>query len=115
MKTIGLRIKMAREIRGLSPSGLARRIGVRPASCSHWESCRSDPSITNLSKLAVILDVDFDWLATGRGNMQYGEGLRASPYPAEIIPPDQQELLAAYQRLKPRRQKELLDFLRHWI
>jgi transcriptional regulator with XRE-family HTH domain len=105
---------MAREAQGLSPSELARRIGVKPASCSHWESCRSDPSVTNLSKLAVILDVDFDWLATGRGNMRSGVEQRLSPYAADIIPPDQQELLDIYLRLKPQRQRALLDFLRHW-
>lgn len=114
VKMIGARIKTAREMQGFSLSELARRVGVRPASCSHWESCRSDPSMDNLARLAVILNVDFEWLATGRGGMRPGVAQDLPSYAVDAAPPDQRELLDLYLRLKPQRQRALLELLRAW-
>jgi len=35
---------------------------------AQWETELSRPSLENLRKMAEILDVSFEWLATGRGN-----------------------------------------------
>jgi len=31
------------------------------------------PTVENLSKLAITLAVNFEWLATGRGDMDYNQ------------------------------------------
>lgn len=63
--TLGGRIQMAREMRGLSPSQLARRAGVMPKTLSNWESDRSEPRANKLQMLAGVLNVPPMWLVGG--------------------------------------------------
>lgn len=71
---IGDRIKFARQRKGFqSKAELARRLGISASSVVQWErpSDGTSPSVENLAKLAVVLGVNFEWLATGRGPMVY--------------------------------------------
>lgn len=63
--TLGGRIQMAREMRGLTPSQLARRAGVLPKTLANWESDRSEPRANKLQMLAGVLDVPPLWLLGG--------------------------------------------------
>lgn len=68
------RIGLARKAAGFNKSELARTLGLTPTSCSSWELAPSNrnnsrPSVENLARLALILNVRFEWLATGRGPM----------------------------------------------
>jgi transcriptional regulator with XRE-family HTH domain len=63
--TLGGRIQMAREMRGLSPAQLARRAGVMPKTLSNWESDRSEPRANKLQMLAGVLNVPPMWLLAG--------------------------------------------------
>ncbi len=64
------RIKMARRHHNLSQSKLAEVVGVQRSAVSHWESAEGKtPTVNNLLKLAQITNVQFEWLATGRGGM----------------------------------------------
>ncbi len=70
MDTIAIRIKESRKLREFSQRDLAKKVGVTPAAISQYESAAessTEPSIKNLGKIAKILDVSFEWLATGRG------------------------------------------------
>lgn len=65
------RIRLARRHAGLSQTQLAQKIGVRRSAVSHWESAEGkNPSMTNLRTVATVTQVQFEWLATGRGAMQ---------------------------------------------
>lgn len=116
---IGDRIRVAREAAGLSKSELARRIGVHPSACIQWESREGTyPKLENLIQLAVLFDVRLEWLATGRGTMKYGTGLRDERPEYAIgeagLAADERRLLGIYRALPPRKRKalfELLDFL----
>ena len=57
-------------MRDISQKELAKRIGVTAGAISQYESTHSatEPTIKNLSKMAIELDVSFEWLATGRGD-----------------------------------------------
>jgi bacteriophage CI repressor helix-turn-helix domain len=66
---IGQRIKSARKLRQRSQKWLAEEVGVTQSSVSEWETGKSGLSTANLSSLAEVLDVNFEWLATGRGEM----------------------------------------------
>jgi transcriptional regulator with XRE-family HTH domain len=114
------RIKSARERIGLSKSELGRLVGVTPTSCISWELPSGDrnsarPSVENLAKLAIVLNVRFDWLATGRGSMTYSPGVQEEtpPYAAceDFLPSDQRALLKAYLRLPARKRKALIELL----
>ena len=48
-------------------------LGVSRGACGQWERGITVPSVMNLSKLAWHLNVYFEWLATGRGEIEYKE------------------------------------------
>lgn len=60
------RLRKAREDKGLSKAELARRIGVTRQAVTMWESGNAEPTAENLRNLAINLDVEHDWLSTGR-------------------------------------------------
>jgi len=113
---LGDRIRVAREAAGISKSELARRIGVHPSACIQWESREGTfPKLENLLHLAVLLDVRLEWLATGRGTMEYGSGAREERpgYAAGEfrLTADERRLLSVYRALPPRQRKALFDLL----
>ena len=62
------RILRSRKERKLSQQALADLIGVSRSALAQWETEMSSPSLENLRKMAELLEVSFEWLATGRGN-----------------------------------------------
>ncbi len=48
---------------------LVSKVGVTKSACGQWERGVTTPNVENLSRLAIILNVRFEWLATGRGEM----------------------------------------------
>lgn len=65
------RIRLARRHAGLSQTHLAQKVGVRRSAVSHWESAKGkNPSVNHLRAIATVTQVQFEWLATGRGAMQ---------------------------------------------
>ncbi|WP_330927459.1 helix-turn-helix transcriptional regulator [Candidatus Sororendozoicomonas aggregata] len=63
-----MRILRSRKDKKLSQQALAGLIGVSRSALAQWETNMSSPSLGNLRKMAEVLDVSFEWLATGRGN-----------------------------------------------
>ncbi|MBT4328782.1 MAG: helix-turn-helix domain-containing protein [Gammaproteobacteria bacterium] len=92
------RISNTRKSKGLSQSQLATIIGVSRGACGQWETGYSTPSSQNLRKLATVLEVHFEWLATGRGNNEMSFNKVSEPTsPAYSNPQDEPlpgELLA---------------------
>ena len=56
------RLRRARELRGLSQSGLAGRAGMPPSSIAHFETGTRKPSFDTLRRLANALEVTTDYL-----------------------------------------------------
>jgi len=56
------RLKTARETKRLSQADLAERCGLAPTAISHFECGMRSPSLKNLIKLGLGLDVSIDWL-----------------------------------------------------
>ncbi len=76
-ESIGIRIKRAREMRGMSQLGLAKQIGVPFQRVSEWERGVVSPSARYLRAIADALSVSLDWLLSGVGPVelpQKGEG-----------------------------------------
>jgi HTH-type transcriptional regulator, cell division transcriptional repressor len=63
--TLGGRIQLAREMRGLSAAQLARRAGILLKTLGNWESDRSEPRANKLQMLAGVLSVPPMWLLGG--------------------------------------------------
>lgn len=92
--TFGDRLAAAREAAGLTPEGLARRLGVRLSTISAWEEDRSDPRANRLAMLAGMLNVSLRWLLTGEG-----DGLDA-PVTAPTISDTAQAALTDMARMR---------------
>lgn len=56
------RLKKARELRALSQTQLATNARLPPSSVSHFEAGARKPSLDNLKRLAVALNVTTDFL-----------------------------------------------------
>lgn len=64
------RIRLARRHAGMSQAALGAAVGVQRSAVSHWEATMGkSPNAAHLRELALATGVQFEWLATGRGNM----------------------------------------------
>ncbi|MBE0556317.1 MAG: helix-turn-helix transcriptional regulator [Proteobacteria bacterium] len=57
-----VRLKMARQKRGLNQSELAERAGLQASAIGHFEKNRRKPSFANVRSLAKALSVSSDYL-----------------------------------------------------
>ncbi|MUV12797.1 helix-turn-helix domain-containing protein [Noviluteimonas gilva] len=64
------RIRLARRHAAMSQTQLAQAVGVQRSAVSHWEAPQGkNPSVKHLREIAMTTGVQFEWLATGRGQM----------------------------------------------
>lgn len=66
METFALNLSAKRKAENLTQSDLGEKIGRTKQVISHWESGRVEPSLTDLVKLSVALNVSVDELVTGK-------------------------------------------------
>ncbi len=105
MKSIAIRIREARKLRNISQRELSEMVEVTASAVSQYETSQSEPSIKNLARIAVALDVSFEWLATGRGEKEIEEFLHnlASNYKKDnrliLLNDDRAEWLDLYEGL----------------
>ena len=100
--TLYQRIRLARRHAGLSQSSLAEAVGVQRSAVSHWEAPEGKtPSSGHLQALALITQVQFEWLATGRGRMTLSEDVAMDSVAAVdallVDDPLELRLLAAFR------------------
>jgi transcriptional regulator with XRE-family HTH domain len=68
----GNRIRQARRQGKLTQEQLARAVGVHRSAVAQWEQAGgSHPTAENLARIAAATKVSFEWIATGRGRMEY--------------------------------------------
>ena len=78
--SIGDRIKDARKQRALSQVDLARLVGVSQPAVANWESGVHDPRRLMLAKIADVLQVSADWLASGARSLVEADTQPAAAY-----------------------------------
>ena len=61
-KLFGERVKMMRNLRGLTRTEFAKKLGVSTALVSAYEVGKREPSIKNLIALTQVLNIGADWL-----------------------------------------------------
>ncbi|GAB3341518.1 helix-turn-helix transcriptional regulator [Marilutibacter aestuarii] len=96
------RIRLARRHAGLSQAALAQAVGVQRSAVSHWEATLGkSPSAGHLRELALVTQVQFEWLATGRGRMTLSEDVAMDSVAAVdallVDDPLELRLLAAFR------------------
>lgn len=104
---VGLRLKRARKLRGLSQVELAKAAGVGQSSVSEVETGESrSPRGTNLVELARILRVSPHWLATGKGQMDAMD---------EPLSTDAIKVAKDWMRLAPEVQRTVAAMIREMV
>ena len=110
------RIRQARDLAKLSQSQLAGFLEVHRSAVSQWESPHgASPTLENLIKLAKLTEVQMEWLATGRGRMQFVEnpddvlGVIVDSYAHDH---DEADVLVKYRGLKASEKKVMHDLLK---
>jgi transcriptional regulator with XRE-family HTH domain len=111
------RIRRARRTARLSQSALAARVGVTASAVAQWEhpdgTC---PTVARMQSVATATGVNFEWLATGRGQQQRGFRSDAEETPAvklDLFALDEAEetLLRRFRALSPRARQLLIGLL----
>lgn len=64
---LGVRLRIARDVLGISQGELAAEIPIRRASIADWERGRAEPGALSLGRAARHLGVSLDWLVSGHG------------------------------------------------
>jgi len=108
------RIRLARRHAGLSQAALGGAIGVQRSAVSHWEATQGKhPSVDHLRQLALVAGVQFEWLATGRGNMTLSADTALDSVAAAqgqlIDDPLEMRLIAAFREAPMRARAPLVE------
>ena len=75
------RIRVARRRANLSQESLAKAVGVQRSAATQWESSNGKrPTVNHLARIAEVTSVQFEWLATGRG-----QPTRGMPDPSDDV------------------------------
>jgi transcriptional regulator with XRE-family HTH domain len=96
-------------------------IGVTSSAISQYETQLNEPSIKNLSKIAIALNISFEWLATGREVVMFddkNEGLKNGEQNKQQAEQEQMkrhkqqvQMSAIFENMDSRQQQYLLSFL----
>ncbi|MFC4729207.1 DNA-binding protein [Coralloluteibacterium thermophilus] len=88
---------------------LADRYAVSREAARKWLCGLALPELSRIIELALDFDVSFEWLATGRGQIQLGVGEPSALY--RRLTDSEDRLLVIFRTLPEAKQKLLLDFL----
>ena len=101
------RILRSRKEKKLSQQALADLIGVSRSALAQWETEMSSPSLQNLRKMAELLNVSFEWLATGRGNQNL------TPMAETICDTEvDSEIMNQLNRMTTKKKRAILNVMR---
>lgn len=110
------RIRLARRHAGVSQAHLAKTVGVLRSAVSHWESTLAkNPSTNHLRAIALATGVQFEWLATGRGEMVTTRDAELDAVAAAdallVEDPVEQRLLLAYRAAPVRARLAVVELI----
>ena len=110
----GTRIRRARILRKLSQTQMSLCLGVHRSAVAQWEQPGGTaPSLEHIDRIAELLEVNFEWLATGRGRMKPD----ANHDPRERIPAEfardvlEERLLFASRQLSEYKREAVLALI----
>ncbi len=111
---LSARIRCARTLAKLTQTALAAKLGLRRTAVAQWEQVSgTTPTMTNLTQLAILTEVRFEWLATGRGAMRLGN-LHVEPaavmseFAHDIL---ESRLLNAIRRLSMHKREVIVEMV----
>jgi transcriptional regulator with XRE-family HTH domain len=122
MSLLEERIYEARQESGITASNLARMAGVTSAAVSRWEKGQvKNLRMEHLFVISRLLDVNPEWLATGRGRkkghlIQRPNGIQETPPPSyDQLNQEEQLLINIYRRLSHSSRESLKEAITEWF
>lgn len=100
MNTLAKRLRYAREQVGLSQSGLARRVGIKPQAIQAIEAGQVRRP-RNLVEIAAVLGVAPEWLLLGKGAAALHVQETSGRYDATGLSPEAIALARHWMELPP--------------
>lgn len=97
MDTLGDRLKIARQKRGLKQTEVMKRVNINNKTLSGYENNVSDPDTNTLVILAELYDVSHQWLLTGEGKMKVSENITLSEKEEQSLVADLQKILDGFE------------------
>lgn len=82
MSSLGERLRISREKRGLSQTEVYRRTRINNKTLSRYEKNGSEPDRETLIKLAELYEVDFEWLVKGENKYKLFVSEKTAEYKA---------------------------------
>lgn len=108
---LNIRIRRARHSKGFSQADLARQLNVNRSAVANWECAAKVPSSARLQQLAIVTEVSYEWLATGRGTPSLHEDWIPAADMEIVEDPDEIRILHAYRECTPADRRNLLQAL----
>ncbi|MEL6710126.1 MAG: helix-turn-helix transcriptional regulator [Pseudomonadota bacterium] len=120
MSLLEERIFEARRDAGIKASNLARHVGVTSAAVSRWEKGQvKNLRMEHLFSIAKLLDVDPEWLATGRGHKKRHRTQQQRDVEDknrfDQLDQEEQLLVNIYRRLSQASRASLKQALTEWF
>ena len=72
MNTLGERLKLCAETKGIYPDSLAQTIGVSRGVIFNLEKNKTEPQAIVINAVCQILKINKEWLTDGTGDMEAG-------------------------------------------
>lgn len=108
------RVREARRRTGKSQEEFAALLEVSRGAVAQWEMEKgTTPSVKNLSEIARLTGVQFEWIATGRGPKVWGEPMVKEPAATYAVPlsPELTKMVELAKKWNPERLRALLVLL----
>lgn len=112
---LALRLRNARQLRGLTLNELAEKVGLNKSTILRYEKGRiQTPKQPVVRALAEALDVNFAWLCGKSDNIEPVEGDAEITRYLEILEksPEMRSLLKTMEDADPAEVRAVVDFLR---
>lgn len=111
-RNLGTRIRSARRRSGMTQVQLAERLKVGRSAVGNWESATGiSPASARLREIALVTEVSYEWLATGRGEPSAHE-LERPAIDAELVDdPAERRLLSAFRACKAVTRQAVLQMV----
>jgi transcriptional regulator with XRE-family HTH domain len=99
MSTLGERLRLAREKKGLKQTQVKERTNINNKTLSGYENNVSEPDSNTLATLADLYEVSYRWLLTGKGDMSAKKEL-STTYNASLTAKDEKDIAKRMEKIK---------------
>lgn len=107
----GIRIRKARIGKRYSQSDLADKLQVVRSAVANWECGGKSPSSARLQRIAVVTEVSYEWLATGRGGPSLSDNWIPAARGEIVDDPREILLLQAYRECNAAGKRSVMKLL----